>query len=168
MSDFTHAPDIAAPDPLFDLAPVALALEDFSEIFILLQSWRAAGVVDIEAYLAQRPEGINEYFSRIKVLKVNQRMLDLYGAKDFQALLAAGDALFDSDTLTAIAEIARLWNGATSYQFETINYTIDRLSLDIRLNVNRLADVARPWDRMLMAMEDFTAQKRAETAAATN
>ena len=102
------------------------------------------------------------------MLKVNQRMLDLYGAKDFQALLAAGDALFDSDTSTAIAEITHLWNGAASYQFETINYTVDRLSLNIRLNVNRLADVAMPWDRMLMAMEDFTEQKRAETAAATN
>ena len=134
MSDFTDAPDIAAPDPLFDLALVALAVEDFSAIYLMLQSWRATGVSDIEAYLTQRPEGINEYFSHIKVLKVNQRMLDLYGAKDVQALLAAGDALFDnSDRSTAIAEIARLWNGATSYQFETINYTVDRQPLNIRL-----------------------------------
>lgn len=86
MSDFTDAPDIAAPDPLFDLALVALAVEDFSAIYLMLQSWRAAGVSDIEAYLTQRPEGINEYFSRSKVLKVNQRMLDLYGAKDVQAM----------------------------------------------------------------------------------
>ncbi len=161
--------DVAAADPLFDLAPVALAVEDFSEIYQLLQSWRAAGVTDISAYLTQRPEGIDEYFSRIKVLKVNQRMLDLYGAKDVQALLIAGDSLFDnSDQSTAIAEIARLWEGATSYQFETINYTVDRQSLNIRLNVNRLPDFAKPWDRMLMAMENFTEQKRAESAAATN
>ena len=141
MSNFTAVSDVAAPDPLFDLAPVALALEDFSQVYELLQSWRAAGVTDIETYLTQRPEGINEYFSRIKVLKVNQRMLDLYGAKDVQALLAAGGELFDnSDASTAIAEIARLWNGATTYQFETINYTIDHQSLNIRLNVNRLAD----------------------------
>lgn len=161
--------DVAASDPLFDLAPVALAVEDFSEIYELLQSWRAEGVVDIAAYLAIRPEGIDKYFSRIKVLKVNQRMLDLYGAKDVQALLAAGDALFDnSDQSTAIAEITRLWNGATSYQFETINYTVDGQSLSIRLNVNRLADFAKPWDRMLMAMENFTEQKRAEAEAVAN
>jgi diguanylate cyclase (GGDEF)-like protein len=169
MSDNTVSADIAVPDPLFDLAPVALALEDFSAIYELLCSWRAAGVVDVNEYLAQRPEGIDEYFSRIKVLKVNQRMLDLYGARDLQVLLAAGEALFDNnDTSTAIAEIARLWNGAMSYQFETINYTVDGRALNIRLNVNRLADVARPWDRMLMAMEDFTEQKRAEAAATTN
>ena len=169
MSSFTDASDLAARDPLFDLAPVALALEDFSEVYVLLQSWRTAGVVDIDAYLKLRPEGISEYFSRIKVLKVNQRMLDLYGAPDLQALLVAGDTLFDhSDQSTAIAEIARLWNGATSYQFETINYSLDHQSLNIRLNVNRLADVTKPWDRMLMAMEDFTEQKRAESAAATN
>ena len=169
MSSFTDASDLTAPDPLFDLAPVALSLEDFSEIYELLQSWRLAGVVDIEAYLRLRPEGISEYFSRIKVLKVNQRMLDLYGAQDLRALLAAGDTLFDhSDQSTAIAEIARLWNGATSYQFETVNYSLDRQPLNIRLSVNRLADIIKPWDCMLMAMEDFTEQKRAEQAAATN
>lgn len=169
MSSFTDTSDHALPDPLFDLAPVALALEDFSQIYELLQSWRTAGVVDIEAYLRLQPEEISEYFSRIKVLKVNQRTLDLYGASDVHALLAAGGALFDhSDQSTAIAEIARLWDGASSYQFETINYSLDRQSLNIRLNVNRLADVNKPWDRMLMAMEDFTVQKRAERAAATN
>ena len=169
MSSFTDASDLAAPDSLFNLAPVALALEDFSEVYELLQSWRAAGVVDIEAHLKLQPEVISEYFLRIKVLKVNQRTLDLYGAKDVHALLAAGAALFDhSDQSTAIAEIARLWNGATTYQFETVNYTLDHQIRNIRLNVNRLADVNKPWDRMLMAMEDFTQQKHAELAAATN
>ena len=103
------------------------------------------------------------------MLKVNQRTLDLYGARDVGELLAAGDAVFDnSDMSVAIAEISKLWNGETSYQTETINYTLDRRALIIRLNVNCLESVARPWDRMLMALEDFTEQKRAERLAAEN
>ena len=169
MSVLPVATDVYVADPLFDLAPVSLWLEDFNAVYELLQSWRTAGVTDIAAYLSGRPAGIGEYFSRIKVLKVNQRTLDLYGAKDVSELLAAGDALFDnSDTSAAIAEISKLWNGETSYQTETINYTLDRRTLNIRLNVNRLESVARPWDRMLMAIEDFTEQKRAEKLAAAN
>lgn len=156
-------------DTLFDLAPVSLWLEDFSDVRDLLQSWRAAGVEDIGAYLRDHPSAIADYFSRIKVLKVNQRTLDLYGAKDLAGLLAAGNALFDNtDTEAAIAEISRLWEGHSAYQTETINYTVDGRKLHIRLNVNRLESVARPWDRMLMAIEDFTPQKQAQAAASVN
>ena len=169
MSNRTTDGSAIATDPLFDLAPVSLWLEDFNAVYELLQSWRLAGVTDIGKYLSERPAGITEYFSSIKVLKVNQRTLDLYGARDLGELLAAGDAVFDhSDTSAAIAEISKLWNGETSYQTETINYTLDRRALNIRLNVNRLESVARPWDRMLMALEDFTEQKRAERSAAEN
>ena len=169
MSDATAIAGLTDPDPLFDLAPVSLWLEDFSAVYELLQSWRERGVTDITRHLTGQPAAINEYFSRIRVLKVNQRTLDLYGAQNLQGLLAAGDTVFDNKhQLAAIAEIAQLWNGATSYQTETINYTIDGRTLDIRLNVNRLADAHKPWDRMLMAIEDFTEQKRAQRAAAVN
>ena len=169
MSVLPVSTDDYAADPLFDLAPVSLWLEDFSAVYELLESWRTAGVTDIAKFLEERPAGINEYFSSIKVLKVNQRTLDLYGAKDLGDLLASGSALFDnSDSRAAIAEISKLWNGETSYQTETINYTLDRQALNIRLNVNRLQSVAKPWDRMLMALEDFTEQKRAEKLAAVN
>ena len=160
--------DVNVPDPLFDLAPVSLWLEDFSAVYGLLESWRASGVVDIRDYLTQRPEGIGEFFSCIKVLKVNQRTLDLFKAKDLAGLLAAGNSLFDPSSQAAIAEISKLWSGAKSYQTETINYTLTGEPVNIRLNANRLDDVAKPWDRMLMAIEDFTEQKRAEALAATN
>ena len=168
MTQAAFYADLNAPDPLFDLAPVSLWLEDFSAVYVLLESWRAAGVVDIGNYLTQRPEGIGEFFSRIKVLKVNQRTLDLFKAKDLSALLAAGNSLFDPSSEAAIAEISKLWSGTKSYQTETINYTLAGEPVNIRLNANRLDDVAQPWDRMLMAIEDFTEQKRAEKLAATS
>jgi diguanylate cyclase (GGDEF)-like protein len=169
MTEIAPTHDLAAPDPLFDLAPVSLWLEDFSAVYQLLQSWRERGVTDIVAYLTAHPAAIGEYFSRIRVLKVNQRTLDLYGAKDLPSLLAAGSTIFDNtDQHAAIAEIAKLWNGDSAYQTETINYTLDGRALNIRLNVNRLAQVNKPWDRMLMAIEDFTEQKRAQREAATN
>ncbi len=165
----TYSADSAAPDPLFDLAPVSLWLEDFSAVYELLLTWRTNGVTDIRQFLTDHPAAINDYFSRIRVLKVNQRTLDLYGASDLPTLLAAGSAIFDnSDALVAIKEITHLWNGANAYRTETINYALDGRTIHVRLNVNRLADAHKPWDRMLMALEDFTEQKRAQRAAAGN
>ncbi|MCC7067818.1 MAG: sensor domain-containing diguanylate cyclase [Burkholderiales bacterium] len=158
-----------APDPLFDLAPVSLWLEDFSDVHDLLQRWRREGVTDIRKFLEARPAAIDEYFSCIRVLKVNQRTLDLYGARSLDELLAAGARIFAADDATApIQEIEQLWLGATAYRSETVNHTLDGRRLDIRLNVNRLADAARPWDRMLMAIEDFTAERQAQEAARSN
>jgi diguanylate cyclase (GGDEF)-like protein len=158
---------ISPPDPLFDLAPVSLWLEDFSEVYELLQSWRRAGVTDIRQFLLEQPNRVGEFFSRIRVIKVNQRTLDLYGASNVSELLAAGNALFDQTNIAAAAEeIAALWNGADSYSTETINYTLSGRKLDIRLNVNRLEEAKKPWDRMLMAIEDFTEEKRAREDAA--
>lgn len=163
------AVDAAAADSLFDLAPVSLWLEDFSGVHELLESWRQAGVADIQQFLQTSPAMIDAYFASIRVLKVNQRTLDLYGASDLDALLAAGGRIFDhSDQQAAINEIGELWRGASSYRTETINYTLDGRRLDIRLNVNRLPDASKPWDRMLMAIEDFTAEKAASRAAASN
>lgn len=165
-SYFDHG---ASSDALFDLAPVSLWLEDFSAVYELLESWRTKGVTDIFAFLAEQPERIGEFYARIKVLKVNQRTLDLYGAKDLDALLAAGEALFSTtDSVASMNEIANLWRGSASYQTETVNYTLDGRELQIRLSANRLPDVEKPWDRMLMSVEDFTEQKRAQTAARSN
>jgi diguanylate cyclase (GGDEF)-like protein len=135
----------------------------------LFQSWRDDGVTDIHAFLHAHPEQVGEFFSRIRVLKVNQRTLDLYGAADLDALLAAGNALFDSsNTSIAAVEIAALWSGASTYHSETVNYTLSGRKLDIRLNVSRLADAHQPWDRMLMAVENFTEEKKARRDAAHN
>ncbi len=169
MSSVTADANLSQPDALFELAPMSMWLEDFSAVYELLQSWRAQGVTDIMGHLTDHPAAIAAYFSSIRVLKVNQRTLDLYRAKDMHALLAAGDAVFDNKHQSgAIAEIAQLWNGASAYQTETINYTLDGRALNIRLNVNRLADAHKPWDRMLMAVEDFTEQKQAQREAAIN
>ena len=47
MSNPTADGSAIATDPLFDLAPVSLWLEDFNAVYELLPSWRMAGVTDI-------------------------------------------------------------------------------------------------------------------------
>ena len=43
MSALPASTDAYAADPLFELAPASLWLEDFNAVYELLQSWRLAG-----------------------------------------------------------------------------------------------------------------------------
>ena len=40
---------------MFDVAPVSLWLEDYSELKNMLDEWRQAGVTDLRAYLLEDP-----------------------------------------------------------------------------------------------------------------
>ena len=42
----------------FELAPIAMWLEDFSEVHKLFEIWRAEGVTDIRAFLSEDPERV--------------------------------------------------------------------------------------------------------------
>jgi len=150
---------------LFDLAPTALLLEDFSEVYCLLADWRAAGVTDIEAFLASRPDAIADFFSRIRVIRGNQRSLSLYEAASAQERAAAASTIYArEDNIAPIAEIASLWRGERNFSVDMVNHTLTGRRLHVRLNVNLLADVARPWDRVLLAVEDLSAQRAAQEA----
>src|SRR6478752_2493305 len=84
---------------MFDLAPVSLWLEDFSAVRELFESWRAAGVTNLRAYLAEDPARIAACSSRIRVIKVNRRTLSLFGAKDVDHLVQNLASVFRDDML---------------------------------------------------------------------
>ena len=50
------SPALPADDAdMFELAPVSLWLEDFSAVREQFERWRAAGVADLRAFLAENP-----------------------------------------------------------------------------------------------------------------
>lgn len=42
---------------IFNLAPIAMSIEDFSEVKALFDIWRAQGVTDIKAFFCGRRSG---------------------------------------------------------------------------------------------------------------
>src|SRR5690606_40664183 len=61
------------------------------------------------------------------------------------------------DTFEGLAaELNQLWLGQGGFQSQTVNYALDGRRLDLSLKAVVLADEQRPWDRVLVAMEDVT------------
>lgn len=95
---------------MFELAPVSLWLEDYSDLKTLFTQWREEGVTDLRAFLHQHPERVAECSKCLRILRVNQRTLSLYGARDLDELSSSLHLVFRDDMFEQhIEELAQLW-----------------------------------------------------------
>ncbi len=147
---------------MFDLAPVSLWLEDYGALRVLLDQWRADGITDLRAYLREKPERVAECSSRIRVLKVNRRTLDLYGADSVDHLVANLPRVFRDDMFDQhIEELVGLWEGRQHFRTTTVNYTLSGERMDILLDGRVLPGHENTWRRVLVAIEDISESARA-------
>jgi diguanylate cyclase (GGDEF)-like protein/PAS domain S-box-containing protein len=147
---------------MFDLAPVSLWLEDFSDLKTLFDEWRAAGVSDLRAYLRNNPARVKACSERIRVIKVNRKTLSLFGADSLEHLVANLGQIFRDDMLsTHIEELVQLWQGRSHFTSNTVNYTLPGERLDIQLHGAVLPGHESTWSRVLVSVEDVTEREEA-------
>lgn len=142
---------------VFELAPVPLWLEDYSGLKALFDGWRRAGVVSLREHLTGHPARVKECASRIRVLRVNRKTLELFAAKDAEHLVANLDRVFRDDMLTShIEELSQLWDGKTEFASNGVNYSLAGDRVDIQLKGSVLPGYEDSWARVLVSTEDVT------------
>ena len=145
---------------MFALAPVSLWLEDYSALRELLEQWRVQGVSDLRSHLADRPECIGQGTASLRVLQVNQRTLQLFGAETQAQLLASLGQVFRDDMHHQVAcEWESLWAGELEFFNQTVNYALDGRRLDVQVRGRILPGHEQTWSRVLVSLEDITEQK---------
>ncbi len=150
---------------IFELAPVSLWLEDYSALRQLFDRWRAEGVDDLRAWLLDDPTRVATCSSSIRLVKVNRRTLELFGAKDLAELEAGLGSVFRDDMAEGhIEELVLLWNGETHFGGPTVNYTLQGKRLDIVLDATILPGHEQTWDRVLLSIDDVSQRSAAEKA----
>ncbi|MEK8031775.1 sensor domain-containing diguanylate cyclase [Ideonella sp. DXS29W] len=148
---------------MFELAPVSLWLEDFSGLARLFSQWRAEGVNDLRAFLRADRSRVALCSRELKVVRVNRRTLELFGAADQATLVANLHRVFRDDMLDHhVEELVQLWNGARTYAGPTVNYTLDGRRLDLHLQVRVLPGHEQDWQRMLLSLEDVSEREAAQ------
>lgn len=147
---------------IFDLAPIPMWLEDFSEVKQLFDQWKAQGVTDLVAFLKQKPESLLQSSQCIKVLKVNQKTLDVFQAKDQEHLCSNLNSVFKAEMLQShIYELAALWEGKTEFTSTNVNYTLTGKRLDVQVRATVLPGHEHDLSRILLTTEDITAYQNA-------
>jgi diguanylate cyclase (GGDEF)-like protein len=154
-------------EQMFELAPVSLWLEDYSGLRALFAQWRESGVIDLREYLLADRTRVQECSRQLKVIRVNRRTLELFGAQSQEHLLANLDQVFrDAMLERVIEELGMLWDGKLSFSSQTVNYRLDGQRLDIHVHAKVLPGHERDWTRVLVAIEDLTDRLRAEAGLA--
>jgi len=150
-------------ESLFEYAPISLWEEDYSGVKLFLDDLRAGGVTDLDQYLTEHPEKIDESLMLIKVNHVNSETLTMFGAKTEDELLANIDKIF-RDEMRAHwrSELMALWNGQVSWSGEGVNYRLDGEALHIRLHWRILPECESKWECVLVSIENITELKNAE------
>lgn len=142
---------------IFDLSPIPMWLEDFSAIKTSFDAWRAAGIQDLREFLISNPQKISDCAHKIKILKVNQKTLELFEARDLEHLTSNLNLIFKNQMLDShLEELVALWNGYTEFTSTTTNFTLNHKALDIKLRAVVLPGSEKSLSRVLMTTEDIS------------
>lgn len=142
---------------IFDLAPIPMWLEDYSEIKIQFDLWRSQGVIDLKAFLSEDLERVRSCAHKIKIIKVNQKTMDLFEASSLQELCSQLHQIFQQDMLHShLYELVDLWDGKVQFSSQAVNYTLSGKRLDIQLHGQILPGYEHCLSRILLTTEDVT------------
>ena len=148
---------------LFAHSPVSLWVEDFSAVKRLVDDVRARGVEDFRVFTDVHEEFVPRCMSEIRVLDVNDRTLELFGAPDKETLFRSLAEVFRDEMEPHFREqLVDLWDGKLFQQREVVNYALDGTKLHLLLQFSVLPNHERDWSLVQIALTDITARKKAE------
>lgn len=154
---------------MFESAPISLWLEDYSALKLLFDSWRAQGVTDLSAHLAQTPGLLQQCAASLKVLKVNRQTLTVFAAASQQELVSRLSDVFRDEMLgQMLKELNYLWNGTLEFSNQTVNYALDGRRIDAQIHVRVLQGHEATWDRVMVSLEDTTVATQAQRQLAVS
>ena len=148
---------------LFTYAPISLWEEDYHGIWELFETLRAEGITDLQSHLAGRPELVDQFMSMIRVLDINLKTLELFGASSKEVLLSNLDKVFRDEMRQHFAsELVDMWNEKTSYEREGINYSLSGEPINVHLDWRLMPGHEKDFSWILVAIQDITARKKSE------
>ncbi|HEX3576614.1 MAG TPA: sensor domain-containing diguanylate cyclase [Rhodopila sp.] len=148
---------------LFDDSPASLWVEDFSAIKALLDSLRSRGITDFLTFIDVHPEFVERCMQEVHVIDVNRHTLKLFRAPDKTTLLSRlGDVLREEMRAHFSNQLNDLWQGHLRHEREVLNYTLAGEPLNLILQFSVVPGYEHDWGKVLVALTDITARKKAE------
>lgn len=89
---------------LFEVSPVSLWEEDFSQVKKHIGDLRDSGISDFEAYFQDHPEAVKRCAGLVKVIAVNRATLELYQAHNRKTFLEGLNAFFTEESYEPFQE----------------------------------------------------------------
>ena len=150
---------------LFQGSPAALREEDYSEVKKHIQQLRTAGVSDFAEYFRSHPESVRTCAAKVKILNVNQAVLDLHQATSREDLLAGLPLIFLDESYDCFREVLiALADGATVLNRDTSVRTLHGEKRHIQLRWAAAPATEDTPAKVYASQIDITKRKQAEAA----
>lgn len=143
---------------LFEKSPVSIWEQDFSEVLILLNKKREE-VKDLNIYINENLSFVKECVSKIKILNVNEKTLDLIGVKSVEELTKhIRKTNTEKALLTLRNELLSIASGEKDFFSET-EFTKTDGSI---IYVITRSTMLNEFGKNIASIVDITARKNAE------
>ena len=145
---------------LFHYMPIALWQINASKLVELFKRLRAEGVTELRPHIDQHPHLLQELTDAVKIEEVNERMIELMGARHASEIL--GFSRFrhiHPDSF--LRGLESRWRGEPTYQEEAKIMTLDGRVIDVLMTATRPGLTTDP-DMSLMGIIDITERVRAQ------
>lgn len=150
---------------VLEYMPVSLWVEDFSQVRQFMDRSLEQSDTDLRTWLNDNPEALPALAGKVSVLSVNQATLDLYGARDSAELLGSLAKCFNDESLQVFREeLIGLYECDDPFKAESVQLKVDGSTIYTRVNVMVMPGCYDNWERVLVAVEDLSARKKAENA----
>ena len=138
----------------FNMAPLAIWVEDLSIAKAYLEKKVLEHATNVETYLLENPEIVDELAEMVVIKDVNQTAVDLYKAKSKEELFQNLDKIFTKKSYVGFAKLlTEIFLGNKDAQIETENKTLEGVAFDISLKYT-FTDPSK--QHVIIAIEDIT------------
>jgi hypothetical protein len=145
----------------FDLSPVPLWLEDWSDVRDLLRTFKPADGTAVHGLLCADRERIIACARLIRVVRVNKAAVDLYDAKHSMDLIDHVENILVDDFLPGLAaELSQLWDANICANL-AVNATLSGREIYVSKKCRVMPGHESDWRQVLVSTEDVTALKAA-------
>jgi C4-dicarboxylate-specific signal transduction histidine kinase len=144
---------------LFQHMPIALWQLNASRLIEFFKTLRAQGVTDLGSYIDEHPGLLQQLMDAVKIEEVNQRMIELLGARDASEIVEMSRfAYIHPDSFRRGLESR--WREEPMHQEEGKIKTLDGRVVDVLMTATRPGLVTDPH-MSLMGIIDITERVRA-------
>ena len=158
-------PQVAIDADVFDLAPVPLWLEDWTDLKVLLKSLHPANGAALTAMLLEDRERIRACAALTRVIRVNPAVVEMLDADNVDHLRQNLDFVFTDESLTNFAqELGQIWDKGACVLMG-VNRSLTGRRIDIMVRSRVMPGHEADWDRVLVSTEDLTALQGAKRLA---
>ena len=151
---------------IFDDAPIALWVEDWSQVKKMIDRLTDEGVEDWRTYFSNHRDRTIGPYDLIDVLQTSKASLDLYGATNAEQYVGASrGSLVVPEELDAFVEVLLDFiEGRWEIDIESLDSKMDGTKLVIRTRGIVSPSHRHDWSQLIYSLEDITERKQTDSA----